>query len=478
MVSRMTPGPSETLSSPVLAVMGPEALEQRLVAVWPRGLSLEVPLPKAGPLDLGRGPALSDRTISRRHATVEWVAGTLLVTDHDSHNGTFVDGVKVSGSTAPLREVLRLGDVIFVLESGAALEEGSVDPEAIFGRSRAIQSLRRSIHKVAGEAAPVMIHGPTGAGKELVARELHRLSGRKGPLLTVNVAELGSLLVESQLFGHERGAFTGADSKELGLFRSAEGGTLVLDEIGELPLEAQPKLLRVIQEREVRAVGSTRAHRVDVRVIGVTHVDLVAAVESGRFRRDLWARLALFELVVPPLSARRRDLVDWMDRFTLKRAAPAGEPPLLLELTAPAVERLLLDPWPENLRGLGRVVHRAALLDRRPIGLPEVEAWLRRDSAAGPRPASLPPGAPAPADRLTTPMTEQGALSAPAGGSTPPMTGPKPRPPKNREELKAVMTELGGSVRAVAKHYQRDRRQIYRWLDSFNLRGEARDTDD
>ena len=454
MVFKMPHGPSETLSSPVLAVTGPDATAQRLVAVWPRGLIAELTVPPDGPLELGRGAVLSDRTISRRHATVERVAGGLQVTDHESHNGTFVDGVKLSGTPAPLREVLRLGDVIFVLERGAAVEDTSpVDPEAIFGRSRVIQGLRRAIHKIASEAAPVMVHGPTGAGKELVARELHRLSGRTGPLLTVNVAELGSLLVESQLFGHERGAFTGADTKELGLFRSAEGGTLVLDEIGELPLEAQPKLLRVIQEREVRAVGATRAHKVDVRVIGVTHVDLAAAVERGRFRRDLWARLALFELTVPPLSARRRDLVDWIDRLNLKRASLAGDPPRPLELSAPAVERLLLDPWPENLRGLDRVVHRAALLEGRPIGLPEVEGWLRRDPLT-PSLESLPP-APAPAPLL-----------------------PKPKPPKNREELKAVMLSLGGSVRAVAKHYQRDRRQIYRWLDAFDLRAEVRDTED
>ena len=453
MVSGMPHGPSETLSSPVLAVTGPDAIAQRLVAVWPRGLSAELPLPPTGPLELGRGALLTDRTISRRHATVERVAGTLQVTDHESHNGTFVDGIKVSGAPVPLGEILRLGDVIFVLESGAPVEDSPVDPEAIFGQSRVMRALRRAIYKIASEAAPVLIHGPTGAGKELVARELHRLSGRRGPLLTVNVAELGSLLVESQLFGHERGAFTGADAKELGLFRSAEGGTLVLDEIGELSLEAQPKLLRVIQEREVRAVGATRAHKVDVRVIGVTHVDLAAAVERGRFRRDLWARLALFELTVAPLSARRRDLVDWIDRLTLKRATMAGDEPRLLELAAPAVERLLLDPWPENLRGLDRVVHRAALLDGGLIGLPEVEGWLRRDPVT-PALESLPPAAP----------------PAPAA--------PKPKPPKNREELKAVMQELGGSVRAVAKHYQRDRRQIYRWLDAFDLRAEAQDTGD
>src|SRR6185295_11015283 len=167
----------------------------------------------------------------------------------------------------------------------------------------------------ATDPAPVLLHGESGTGKERIAGELHRLSGRKGRLIAVNCAALSRELVESQLFGHQKGAFTGATELHPGYFRAAQGGTLFLDEIGELSLEVQPKLLRAIQQGEVQAVGSTQPAHVDVRVVAATNRELQQAVNAGQFRADLYARLSLWELRVPPLRERRADLFPWIDRL-------------------------------------------------------------------------------------------------------------------------------------------------------------------
>jgi DNA-binding NtrC family response regulator len=449
---------SQTITSPRLSRRSVARGQRTLVAVWPRGLSCQIALSKL-PLVVGRGEGegqLPHGTISREHAELTLDAeGALHVRDLDSRNGTSADGVLVEGAARVVEHVLRLGDVVLVLDAEPEREPAEpVDREAVFGESAAIVRTRRAVAGVAGELAPVLLLGQTGVGKEMIAREIHRLSGRKGAFVAINAAELSPQLVESQLFGHQKGAFTGAVDSGAGLFRAAHGGTLFLDEIGELNAESQPKLLRAIQEREVRAVGATRTDAVDVRVVAATHVDLPGEVEAGRFRRDLYARLALFELQVPPLSARRRDIVAWIDRLSARRAHALGRVWIAPELETPAVERLLLHDWPENLRGLDMLVHRLSLSDTGPITVGDLEPLLGRGRAsarASAPPSSIPPGSVPP---------EPGA-SARA----------KPPPPRTREELKAVLERHEGSVRAVAGYYARDRRQIYRWLDAFDLRG-------
>src|SRR4051812_2301993 len=290
---------------------------------------------------------LPHATISRRHAGVRvGMGGLLCVEDLGSRNGTKVNGVRLE-LPAPLQPqtLVRLGDVHAVVDSPSArrFEEDAILP----GFSGVMAELRSKLEQAAPGAAAVLIVGETGTGKERLAHEVHRLSGRTGRFVTLNCAELTPQLIESQLFGHERGAFTGASVARPGLFAAAHGGTLFLDEIGELGLELQPKLLRVLQEGEVRRVGGIDTERVDVRLVAATNRDLQALVEQQGFRRDLYARLAFFELRLPPLRRRRQDILPWLMRFASDLGRARGLTPSLTFLPD-AVERILLHAWPDN----------------------------------------------------------------------------------------------------------------------------------
>lgn len=439
-----------------------ERAEARLAIVHPAELAAWRAVGPKGLL-VGRNPeedglALVHGTVSRQHARLTWDGHRHLVVDLDSRNGTHVNGARVSrGAERPIEDndVISFGDVICVYERGLAPAPSVlIREEAVPGNARATRALRARLQQAAKDPSPVLLIGETGVGKEHLSRELHRASGRRGPLVAVNVTELAPNLVESQLFGHERGAFTGADRPHPGLFRAAEHGTILLDEIGELAIELQPKLLRVLQEGEVRPVGATKAVPIDVRVVAATNRDLAADIEAERFRRDLYARLALWEIPVPPLRERRADILSWLERlFALWRQRRGLAPGPRPELEAHAVERVLLARWDDNLRGLDRLVHHIATLAG-PGGVVTVamiEEHLGDDGA---------PGA--------------GALGG-AGGGEAAVSGAaaeRPQAPATREELEAVMAQVGGSVRAAAKHYGRERRQIYRWLDRFGLRAD------
>ncbi len=238
--------------------------------------------------------------------------------------------------------------------------EPGFDPP-IVGASPAIQRLRSLVRSLAGSGEPVVIHGESGVGKEVVARNLHRFSPRAGgPFVAVNCAAFAAGTLESELFGHERGAFTGAVGTHAGVFEQASGGTLFLDEIAELEPKAQAKLLRVLQEGEVRRMGSTLARRVDVRVIAATHADLARRVREGRFRADLYYRVHVVALRVPPLRDRRDDVVPL---FVHCYARCAGRRPLLDD----AVRRALRAyDWPGNVRELDNEARRIAALHGAP----------------------------------------------------------------------------------------------------------------
>jgi transcriptional regulator with GAF, ATPase, and Fis domain len=305
------------------------------------------------------------------------------------------------------------------------------------------------------------VTGETGTGKEWVARELHRLSGRRGPLLAVNCAALSPLLVESQLFGHARGAFTGAQSSSPGIFRAAQGGTVLLDEVGELAPDVQAKLLRVLQEREVLGVGETRAVRVDARVVGSTLRDLGELARTGAFRLDLYARLSLWELRVPPLRERRADLLDWIARLAARwhasRSTGVREPPVL---EADAAELLLTLDWPENLRGVDRLVHQICSDPSAAVVTASSLERLVATERAGHRRGPIAAGAALAADRAAGEAAA--AVVSPAVAAKPEKPGPS--------ELAALLEQHGGSLRAVAKALGRDRRQIYRWLEQYGMR--------
>ncbi|GAB3502470.1 hypothetical protein GCM10027341_30500 [Spirosoma knui] len=233
----------------------------------------------------------------------------------------------------------------------------------IIGQSQAMQAVFSYIGQVAPTDATVLIMGETGTGKELVARAVHTLSPRKGrPIVKINCAALPGQLIESELFGHERGSFTGATEKRIGKFELANGGTLFLDEIGELPLELQSKLLRAIQEKEIERIGGKGPIRIDVRVIAATNRNLQEEVAKGQFRSDLYYRLNVFPIVVPPLRDRTDDIQPLALHFLRRISKKLGKP--LTGISNDALQQILAYPWPGNIRELEHVLERAAILSR------------------------------------------------------------------------------------------------------------------
>jgi PAS domain S-box-containing protein len=233
----------------------------------------------------------------------------------------------------------------------------------IIGNSQPIRAVVDSVCQVAPTPATVLITGETGTGKELVARAIHQVSERAArPFVRVNCAAIPAALCESEFFGHERGAFTGAATRRAGRFELAHGGTIFLDEVGELPLELQPKLLRVLQEGEFEPVGSSQTRKVDVRVIAATNRDLSADVNAGKFREDLFYRLHVFPIAVPPLRERGGDVELLARRFIERYCVRSGKPPL--DLTADCLRRLRSYHWPGNVRELENVIERAVIIAR------------------------------------------------------------------------------------------------------------------
>jgi len=233
--------------------------------------------------------------------------------------------------------------------------------EGIIGSSPRLQEMLGELESVAQTDSTVLIRGETGSGKELVARALHALSGRsERPLVKVNCAALPASLVEAELFGHEKGAFTGAAGRKIGRFELADGGTLFLDEVGEMPMELQPKLLRALQEGEFERVGGTETISVDVRLLAATNRDLKAEVEAGRFRSDLYFRLNVFPIVVPALRERREDLLLLASQFLQDIGVSLGR--TYDGFTPASVEGMARYPWPGNVRELKNVVERAAIV--------------------------------------------------------------------------------------------------------------------
>jgi DNA-binding NtrC family response regulator len=233
-------------------------------------------------------------------------------------------------------------------------------PAAILGHSRAIRELIDTIGRVAKSSSNVLVQGENGTGKELVARAIHAASTRADePFVVANCAALPEALVESELFGHEKGAFTGADKKRIGLFEAAHGGTLFLDELGEMPRVMQPTLLRAMQSGEIRPVGSDRVRTVDVRVVSATNRNLMTLVDEGAFREDLYYRAATLHVEVPPLRARIDDVPDLVRAFVLRSATRLGRS---LQLSDAAIQRLTDHSWPGNVRELENAAERLCVM--------------------------------------------------------------------------------------------------------------------
>jgi two-component system response regulator GlrR len=243
--------------------------------------------------------------------------------------------------------------------------------ENIVARSSAMQRILQQVVQVADSDATILLFGETGTGKEVLARVIHSNSRRsKGPFVALNCAAIPEMLFESELFGHVRGAFTSAHGSKRGLFQSANGGTLFLDEIGELPLSMQVKLLRAVQEREVREVGSELSTKIDVRIIAATNKDLGEAVKNGSFRNDLFYRISVVPLFIPPLRDRRDDIPLLAQHFLTASAKRANK--ALRGFTPAALNRLVTHPWPGNVRELENVIEKAAVMTRQDMITPDL----------------------------------------------------------------------------------------------------------
>ncbi|RKH37132.1 sigma-54-dependent transcriptional regulator [Corallococcus sicarius] len=254
-------------------------------------------------------------------------------------------------------------------------------PGGMVGTSAVMRDVFERVRKVAPSPATVLVLGESGTGKELVARAVHAQSPRaEGPLIAVNCAAIPEGLLESELFGHEKGAFTGAQAAHAGLVEAAHGGTLFLDEIGELPAPAQARLLRMLQDGEVRRVGATRSRKVDVRILAATHRDLPRRVQEGLFRQDLYFRLRVVEIRLPPLRERGEDLPALAKHLLEKASRRLGRPPA--SLSPEALAAIAAHPWPGNVRELENALERAVILADGPLLTPDLLALELPGSAA------------------------------------------------------------------------------------------------
>jgi DNA-binding NtrC family response regulator len=349
----------------------------------------------------GNDVVLEDDSVSRFHFEIEADEIGYRLRDLGSKNGTFVDGYRAQDLYLRAGSVIRVGEVELAFDPGTEEVEIEAAPGDRFGplvgRSLRIRELFATLDRAARTDATILVEGESGTGKELIATAIHGASNRAlGPFVVVDCAAVPANLLESELFGHERGAFTGAVERRIGSLEEAQGGTLFLDELGELPLELQPKLLRALEARSVRRVGGRQPIRVDVRLIAATNRDLAAEVNRRAFRDDLYYRLAVVHVRVPPLRERTEDialLVEHLIRRAVQGDAAAADR-LLAGITEETWSRLLAHPWRGNVRELRNVIERALALSA-PGETPQFDPEPRRigviegDSVVS-RPATYP----------------------------------------------------------------------------------------
>ncbi|MCC7542694.1 MAG: sigma 54-interacting transcriptional regulator [Deltaproteobacteria bacterium] len=375
---------------------------------------------------------LDDARLSTDHARLTRIGGRWLLEDRGSKNGTRVGGLRETRVFLGDGDVVEMGRSFFVFRRDADdVEVASPGGARVPGLETVVPSLAAAFDRLAAIArsdVPIVLRGESGAGKEVVARAVHALSGRSGRLVAVNCGALPEALVASELFGHRRGAFTGANNDRAGFVRSADRGTLLLDEIADLPASSQASLLRVLQEHEVTPVGAALPVPVDVRVVTATRRDLESLVASGAFREDLWARLSGFVLHLPPLRDRREDL-GLVVASLLERARPhaAGTVTLSVE----AARALCLHGWPRNVRELAHAIESALAL--------AADGHIELHH--------LPPAVAAAA--TPTPVREDEDSSDGEAMA-------------RRDELTALIRRHGGNLSAVARDLRKDRKQIQR----------------
>jgi DNA-binding NtrC family response regulator len=319
---------------------------------------------------------LTDPAVSRHHCVVRVTPDGVQLEDLGSTNGTTLGGFRIQSAFLKPGATIGAGETTLRFDSMPEVLAAPVSHEdrfgAVLGRSMAMRHLFAVAERVAPTDVNVLIEGETGTGKGLLAEAIHEASPRaRRPFAVVDCGAIPPALMESELFGHERGAFTGADVRRMGIFESAQGGTVFLDEIGELPLELQPKLLRVLENRVIRRVGGAEERPLDVRIIAATNRDLRREVNRGAFRPDLWYRLNTFRLTIPPLRDRREDIALLVGHFYSQMAGAAKA-----QAPAEMVAAMRRAEWRGNVRELASAVERALLFNR-----PEQWEWASASSA-------------------------------------------------------------------------------------------------
>ncbi|MDI1447444.1 sigma 54-interacting transcriptional regulator [Polyangium sp. 6x1] len=416
-----------------------------------------VALAKFDEIDIGRGATrqiaattasrarrltihTDDPRMSATHARLGKLLQRWVVDDAGSKNGSFVNGIRTTRDELEDGDLIELGQTFFLYREALPCDPNDppvLDRTALRPAAPGLATVLPELHRVFERLVPiarstvsVILEGETGTGKEVMARALHALSGRPGDFVAVNCGALPKDLVEAELFGHKKGAFSGATEDRLGLVRSADRGTLFLDEIGDLPAPAQAALLRTLQEREVRPIGGTRSIPVDLRVIAATHRSLERMVAAGSFRADLWNRLAGHKVELPPLRARREDL-GLLAGAILDRLPP--EQATRIRIRPRAARAMLRHDWPGNVRELEKCLGTAVVLAGEE-GLLEIE--------------HLPAAVQRALEGLST---EESA---------------------RRDELVALLREHGGNITAVAKAMGKARMQVQRWMKRYGIEAE------
>lgn len=337
---------------------------------------------------LGNDVVLEDPTVSRFHCSIDRSADGLMIADSGSKNGTTIGGVRVREAYLKEGAVIRLGQSALTVRISAEAKPIELSPSGSFGNllgeSKPMRAMFAVLGRLAKVDAPVLIEGETGSGKELVARALHSEGARAGrPFVVVDCGAVAPTLIESELFGHAKGAFTGADTARKGAFELADGGTVFLDEIGELPLALQPKLLRVLESGTIKPLGTATERSVAVRVVAATHRDLRQMVNDGRFREDLYFRLAVCPVRVPPLRSRAED-IDLLAKHFLQKALAAASDQIgaVPSLSLETIAFLRAQPWPGNVRELRNAIERVVILgDPEELARGDLTKALREQSS-------------------------------------------------------------------------------------------------
>ncbi len=391
---------------------------------------------------------LDDDTVSRKHCELEVAEGGVRVRDLGSTNGTRVEGSRVQEAIVPPGTVLKVGEVEIAIRPPTQKVEVLPSESPVFGpaigKSLAMRTIFGVLERIAPTEATVLLEGETGTGKDVLARAIFEKSSRStGPFVVVDCGAVSYSLIESELFGHERGSFTGAVSQRQGAFELANRGTLFLDEIGDLPLDVQPKLLRVLEAREFRRVGGNKPLKTDVRVIAATKRNLLREVQAGKFREDLYFRLAVVPITVPPLRARRDDIPALVEHIVA--SVGAGGP----ALTIPSETMLALSAhdWPGNVRELRNVLERAIFMTRA-TGKTEIGNVLL---SAGP--------------------TQDNAVFSFDAAKSYRETRSKFDAEFETRYIKWILARHGGNVSAAAREARMDRKHLFDMAKKHGLKG-------